>query len=450
MVAIKAIACAFPAQALAAEPASKLPRYYLEVGQELQYHEQSQTNYGAAGPADGDSTDWQAWVVGANGNGSWRALIRCTSHLWSKAAKAAKRTEYPQQSAIDFCDVFPDGRLLPHDPLNTDVAPEKIFPALPLNRTALRRGWTSQSADGFTQFECSAALKKPAGDSFVFDQIERSAYDKAYGTTGRDTITFDSVRGIVEHVDSQSTRAWYTPSKTTSEIKFVAVKNHDPAWCKKLAGEAEIYFKATDADNACDAADRASSHAAELLAAVESGMKAARAQLTEPILVAQLDQQISAHERMAKFRLEACDKMSERKGKTAPDWKLADLDGKSHSLSDYRGQVVVLDFWHRGCGWCIRAMPQVQQLADEFNGKDVAILGITLDEMDLEPSVVVEAMGLRYPNLLAKEMAKPYGVTEYPTIVVIDKKGIVREYYVGYSKTLREDVSKIITDLLRK
>ena len=52
--------------------------------------------------------------------------------------------------------------------------------------------------------------------------------------------------------------------------------------------------------------------------------------------------------------------------KPAAKWKTKDLAGKTHAFADYRGKVVILDFWYRRCAYCIKAMPQVARIAREF------------------------------------------------------------------------------------
>src|SRR5262249_23966972 len=60
-------------------------------------------------------------------------------------------------------------------------------------------------------------------------------------------------------------------------------------------------------------------------------------------------------------------------GDAAPDWALKDAAGTEHKLSDYRGKVVVLDFWATWCGPCMAAMPGVQALHEKFRGKGVEV-----------------------------------------------------------------------------
>src|SRR5262249_3912049 len=137
-------------------------------------------------------------------------------------------------------------------------------------------------------------------------------------------------------------------------------------------------------------------------------------------------------------------------GKPSADWETTDLDGKPHALKDYRGKVVVMDFWYRGCGWCIRAMPQVNQLATDFRDEPVAILGMNTDEEEQDARLVVDKMQLTYPVLKAGGLPKKYQITGFPTLVIIDQQGNVHEVEVGYSPTLRDDVAKIIKSLLKQ
>ncbi len=68
----------------------------------------------------------------------------------------------------------------------------------------------------------------------------------------------------------------------------------------------------------------------------------------------------------ANYELENAERFGKLIGKPSEDWKTTISTVHPRSLEDYRGKVVLLDFWYRGCGWCIRAMPQLKQLADEF------------------------------------------------------------------------------------
>ena len=63
--------------------------------------------------------------------------------------------------------------------------------------------------------------------------------------------------------------------------------------------------------------------------------------------------------------------------KPSPDWSATDIDGKPVKLADLRGKVVIMDFWYRGCVFCMFAMPQVKQLAEDYRDKPVVMFSET-------------------------------------------------------------------------
>jgi thiol-disulfide isomerase/thioredoxin len=153
---------------------------------------------------------------------------------------------------------------------------------------------------------------------------------------------------------------------------------------------------------------------------------------------------------MASYYMKQAEDRAAVVGKPAAEWEAKDLQGKSHALNDFHGKVVLLDFWYRGCGWCMRAMPQIIQLADEFKDQPVAILGMNTDQNEKDAQFVVDAMKLNYPVLKAHGIPEKYKVQGFPTLVIIDPNGKVADLHVGYSPTLREDVGAIVKSLLPK
>ena len=110
--------------------------------------------------------------------------------------------------------------------------------------------------------------------------------------------------------------------------------------------------------------------------------------------------------------------------------------------------LAVLDFWDRGCGWCIRAMPQIKEVVEHYQGKPVAVLGMNTDREEKAARFVVDKLKLNYATLKAEGLPTKYGVQGFPTLVIIDQKGIVRGFHVGYSPALREELIKKIDALL--
>src|SRR4030095_6782959 len=98
-------------------------------------------------------------------------------------------------------------------------------------------------------------------------------------------------------------------------------------------------------------------------------------------------------------------------GQTAPDWRLTDPAGKVRTLADYRGKVVVLDFWATWCETCAEIMPRMQKLHDKLADKGVVVLGVNTWEKG-DPIAFMKKKRLTYDVLLkGEEVTETYRVT---------------------------------------
>ncbi len=120
------------------------------------------------------------------------------------------------------------------------------------------------------------------------------------------------------------------------------------------------------------------------------------------------------------------------KGARAPQLTLATLDGGRFDLAALRGRRVVLDFWASWCGPCMREVPQLQRLVDSA-GKDVVVLGIS-DEDGATVRRAVRDAGIGYAVAAGRHaLPEPFdGVDSLPTLVFIDKQGVIQSVLVGY------------------
>ena len=134
--------------------------------------------------------------------------------------------------------------------------------------------------------------------------------------------------------------------------------------------------------------------------------------------------------------------------KPAADWTTTDLDGNKHSLAGHRGKVIVLDFWYRGCGWCIKAMPQIKEVTEHFRDRPVVVLGMNTARKEEDARFVAKTLKLNYATLKAAGVPEKYGVQAFPTLIIIDTEGIVRDRHVGYSPNLLEELIETISGLL--
>lgn len=138
-------------------------------------------------------------------------------------------------------------------------------------------------------------------------------------------------------------------------------------------------------------------------------------------------------------------------GSPAPPFQLSDLYGREISLSQYRGKVVILDFWATWCGPCRMSMPLLEKLQEENPGS-LKLLAINLEEpMDLVRDYVAR-QNIRSTVLLDEEgkVGRVYRSESIPMQVLIDKEGIVRDVQVGFSprlaEKLRDEVAKLSAD----
>ena len=126
-------------------------------------------------------------------------------------------------------------------------------------------------------------------------------------------------------------------------------------------------------------------------------------------------------------------KLAIKVGDPAPDFTLTSLDGKQVTLASLRGKVVLLDFWATWCGPCRAGMPTMEKLHNAYQGKKVVILGVNTFEKNADAAKSYFAKKkFTYGCLLnGDDLAKAYGVSGIPTLVIIDKEGKVAKIEMG-------------------
>ncbi len=133
----------------------------------------------------------------------------------------------------------------------------------------------------------------------------------------------------------------------------------------------------------------------------------------------------------------------------APDFALSNLEGKTIRLSDFKGKVIILDFWATWCPPCRAEIPHFNKLHQIYSDKGLAVVGISVDEGG--KNVVkpfVEEFKIPYPILLGNEkVARDFGgIRGIPTTFIINKNGEIIKKLVGYHD--QEEFESIIKPLL--
>jgi len=121
----------------------------------------------------------------------------------------------------------------------------------------------------------------------------------------------------------------------------------------------------------------------------------------------------------------------------APDWKLKDVNGREVKAPDYKGKVVVVDFWATWCPPCRKELPEYVAMQKKYADRGLVILGFSLDELPpAEVKAFGEKMGINYPLIMADaETAEAFGGVEgLPTAFVIDREGNIRHVKVGLAE----------------
>lgn len=141
---------------------------------------------------------------------------------------------------------------------------------------------------------------------------------------------------------------------------------------------------------------------------------------------------------------------SKPKKSLAPDFALPSIDGKTVTLSQLRGKVVLLDFWATWCSPCRLAIPHLNNLYKTHRERELEIIGLSLDkgspEMLKRFSV---SMAIEYTIVMADDkVAKDYGISPIPTTYLIDRDGSITNKWVGFSQNLMSTISAETEKLL--
>lgn len=139
-----------------------------------------------------------------------------------------------------------------------------------------------------------------------------------------------------------------------------------------------------------------------------------------------------------------------RTGQPAPDFKVSTTSGQQVTLENYRGRVLVLDFFASWCQPCRESIPHLVEMNRKYGQKGLFVLGMSADEDGVRAvKAFADKHRITYPIAMAEESTlTDFGVRSVPVMFVIDKKGQVSGVFRGFTDEVARSTEQLIKKLL--
>ncbi len=139
-------------------------------------------------------------------------------------------------------------------------------------------------------------------------------------------------------------------------------------------------------------------------------------------------------------------------GGPAPPFSLSSVSGDAQTLSQYKGQVVLVNFWATWCGPCQQEMPLLDQMYKKYKPAGFTLIGVNVDKTAPAVKELLARKPVSFPVLLdpANQVSKAYHVDEMPSSVIIDRKGQIRYIHRGYKPGDENEYQDRIRQLIRE
>lgn len=442
------LAWAGPQDTSAAAPSTQpLPRYRFEPGQEVTYEHTWQFTQGAE--TRGQNGRWRLLVLAVDSEG--RAEIWVERRVKPYQTRGEDRYEGAESVLIDRMIVAPDGTPTYELRVDSDLNPYEIFPRLPQGAGELTDGWFANyvSGHGTSHYQFSTGTDESGSPSagWLIDDEESSAFTKIYDIYTQRRFVFDGTSPFPVSIERQSGQGYGVPGTGNGGLKRLEVKSVALA---KEREDLDRYLKALRDLNTqrriATESDPASSQ--ELSEAVAVALEKSAASIETELLKTSLTKRANQVRLEAPYVRQAAERRAQALAAKSVPWSSQDLDGKPYSIADYRGKVVLLDFWYRGSGWCIRNMPTINRLVNRYRDEPFQVLGLNSDPNPADARFVADTLKLQYPTLVSGPAKEAYQVRVYPTILILDHEGVVREVHLGYVPNLEDELIAEIEPLL--
>lgn len=136
----------------------------------------------------------------------------------------------------------------------------------------------------------------------------------------------------------------------------------------------------------------------------------------------------------------------------APDFTLKSNSGKNLRLSEYRGQVVLINFWAAWCGPCRQEMPVLDELHSNYEQLGFSVLGVNVDEDAAKADKLLRDIPVTFPVLYDSDnkISELFNIDAMPTTILVDRDGNMRYLHRGYKSGYEELYREHIKSLIRE
>jgi peroxiredoxin len=137
---------------------------------------------------------------------------------------------------------------------------------------------------------------------------------------------------------------------------------------------------------------------------------------------------------------------------SAPDFTLKSASGENLKLSEYRGEVVLINFWASWCGPCRQEMPLLDELHQRYKSLGFTVLGVNVEEDSTQARKLLQDLPVSFPVLFDNQsnVSRQYDVVAMPSTVLIDRSGKLRYLHKGYQPGLEDTYLEQVRELIRE